>query len=69
MVSSRARRAETMASSDMAKKPFRTNSTSTITMEEHSPPLRPRPFLMLGEDGAFVHPGNGGGPGGGGKGA
>ena len=33
MVSSRARRAETVASSDMAKKPLSTTSTSTITME------------------------------------
>ena len=33
MVSSRARRAETMASSDMAKKPLSTTSTSTMTMD------------------------------------
>ena len=45
ITSSRARRAETMASSDMAKKPLTTTSTSTIRIETsiHPPRRTPAP--------------------------
>ena len=56
MVSSRARRADTVASSDMAKKPFSTISTRTITIDQIIRlPIQPRCPIHRGRS-RRVHP-------------